>query len=85
MGRGGGEWHIQDSLSSVVTYGKAWRIVAHIRQSRPDSGLDFKVRALKTFGVVPLSLGRGSHLQMFLGVGRGRSSLDGRSLWCLLW
>ena len=33
--------------------------VAHTRQSRPDSGLDFQARVLKTFQVVPSSLGSG--------------------------
>ena len=31
--------------------------VAHIRQSRPDSGLGFQVKVRKTFQVVPYSLG----------------------------
>ena len=30
---------------------------AHIRQSRPDSGLDLHLKVLKTFQVVPFSLG----------------------------
>ena len=30
--------------------------MAHIRQSRPDSGRDFKAKVLKTFRVVPSSL-----------------------------
>ena len=34
--------------------------MAHIRQSRPDSGLDFQVKFLKTFKGVPSSLGRGT-------------------------
>ena len=33
--------------------------IAHIRQSRPDSGLGFRVKVLKTFEVVPSSLGSG--------------------------
>jgi len=32
--------------------------MAHVRQSRPDYGLGFQVRVLKTFQAVPLSLGR---------------------------
>ena len=34
--------------------------VAHIRQSRPASGLGFQVKARKTFEVVPFSLGDGT-------------------------
>ena len=33
--------------------------MAHIRQPRPNSGLDFQVRALEPFRVVASSLGRG--------------------------
>jgi len=33
--------------------------VAHIRQSRPDPGLDFQVKVLTTFLCVPSSLGGG--------------------------
>jgi len=33
--------------------------MAHIRQSRPDSGLGFRVKVLKIFQVVPSSLGSG--------------------------
>ena len=33
--------------------------MAHIRQSRPDSGIGFHVKVLKTFQVVPFSLGSG--------------------------
>jgi len=33
--------------------------MAHIRQSRPDSGLGFHVKVLKPFEVVPPSPGRG--------------------------
>jgi len=36
--------------------------MAHTRQSRPDSGLGFQVKALKTFYGVPLSLGNGRTL-----------------------
>jgi len=32
---------------------------AHIRQSRPDYGLGFQVKFLKTFQVFPSSLGNG--------------------------
>ena len=34
--------------------------MAHTRQSRPDSGLGFQVKVLKTFQVVPSSLGSGT-------------------------
>jgi len=33
--------------------------MAHIRQSRPDSGLGVQVKVLTAFYVVPSSLGRG--------------------------
>ena len=33
--------------------------VAHVRQSRPDSGLDFTAHVLDTVLVVPSSLGSG--------------------------
>ena len=33
--------------------------MAHIRQSRPDSGLGFHVKVLQTFQVVPSSFGGG--------------------------
>ena len=33
--------------------------MAHARQSRPDSGLDFQVKVLEPFSVVPSSLGSG--------------------------
>ena len=36
--------------------------MAHIRQSRPDSGLGFQVKALEPFPVVPSSLGSGAWL-----------------------
>jgi len=35
--------------------------MAHVRQSRPDSGLGFQVKVLKPFKVVPFSLGSGDH------------------------
>ena len=38
--------------------------MAHIRQSRPDSGLCFQVKVLRTFPVVPSSLERGNDLAM---------------------
>ena len=31
--------------------------MAHVRQSRPDSGLGFQVKAIESFQVVPFSLG----------------------------
>ena len=34
--------------------------MAHIRQSRPDSSLDFEVKVRGGFHVVPSSLGRGA-------------------------
>ena len=33
--------------------------MAHMKQSRPDFGLDFKVKVFRTFQVVPFSLGSG--------------------------
>jgi len=38
--------------------------VAHIRQSRPDSGLGFQVKVLKTFKDVPSSLESGACRQI---------------------
>ena len=29
--------------------------MAHIRQSRPDSGLNFQIKVLETFSVVPFT------------------------------
>jgi len=43
--------------------------MAHIRQSRPDSGRGFQVKGLKTFLGVPSSLGSG---------GQGRRGYPGR-------
>ena len=44
----------------AVSYCRSCRAnVAHTRQSGPDSGLSFKVKVLKTFQVVPSSLGSG--------------------------
>ena len=34
--------------------------MAHVRQSRPDSGLDFQVKVFKTLSVVPPSLESGA-------------------------
>jgi len=39
--------------------------MAPTRQSRPDSGLGFRVKVLKTFEVIPASLGRAPHLLWF--------------------
>ena len=39
--------------------GRSRANMAHIRHSRPDSGRDFQARDLKTFQVVPSSLGTG--------------------------
>ena len=33
--------------------------MAHIRQSTPDSGLDFQTKVFKIFNTVPISLGSG--------------------------
>ena len=35
--------------------------MAHVRQSRPDYGLGFQVKVLKTRQVVPSSLGSGGY------------------------
>jgi len=37
--------------------------MVYIRQSRPDSGLDFQVKVLKTFSVVSSSIGIGGPYQ----------------------
>ena len=43
--------------------------VAHIRQSRPDSGLGFQVQVLETYERVPSSLGKGKgHTDLFTAV-----------------
>ena len=49
--------------------------MAHIRQSRPDSGLDFQVKILKTFKVDPSSLGIGKDRNLF---GRAVAEVDPR-------
>ena len=44
--------------------------MAHVRQSGPESGLGFQVNVLRTFGVVPSSLGNGvglDHLKELQG------------------
>ena len=46
--------------------------IRHLRQPRPASGLDFPVKVLKSFSVVPSSLGRGG-LDAF---GRGGDTRD---------
>jgi hypothetical protein len=47
-------WELMGLLSGVSYPAN----LAHIRQSRPDSGLGFQVKVLQTFQVVPSSLGR---------------------------
>ena len=47
--------------------------MAHPRQSRPDSGLGFQIKVLKTFKVVPYSLGSGTGGETYRGRG-GRAS-----------
>ena len=59
--------------------------VAHIRQSRPDSGLGVRIKVLQTFGVVALSLGSGrptpgTHMVAagrWLGLKKGNSNPHG--------
>ena len=55
--------------------------MAHIKQSRPDSGLVFKVEVLKTFQVDPSSLGsrRGNRV----GARTGATGLGACS--CFVW
>ena len=53
------EWASKSACASSPTiwYNPRCRAnAAHVRQSRPDSGLGFQVDALKTFQVVPFSL-----------------------------
>ena len=50
-----------------------------IRQLRPDSGLGFQVKALKTLYGVPSSLGRGGNRGR---LGRERVLLEGHTLTC---
>jgi len=38
--------------------------MAHVRQSRPDSGLGFQLKVLKPFEAVPSSLGRSSRIPL---------------------
>jgi len=40
--------------------------MAHIRHSRPDSGLGFQVEVLETFEHVPFSLGSGGGRDLLL-------------------
>jgi len=43
--------------------------MAHIRQSRPEYGLDFQVKVLRAFRVVPSSLGsEGSYLGLIVSL-----------------
>ena len=41
--------------------------MAHVRQSRPDSGLGFQIKMLATFEIVPNSLGSGPHTAIASG------------------
>jgi len=46
--------------------------MAHVRQSRPDSGIGFQVKVPEMFQVVPCSLGSGLdrvYLSSWIGVG----------------
>ena len=43
--------------------------MAHVKQSRPDSGHGFQVKVLKIFQVVPSSLGIGPSVQPGLSIG----------------
>ena len=45
----------------VVCASRCQANMAHMRQSRPDSGLGFQIKVLKTFSVVPSWLGREAH------------------------
>jgi hypothetical protein len=60
--------------------------MAHIKQPRPDAGIGFQVKVLKTFQVVHASLGIGSsaapihhHPSFLSGVNRTSSVADSRS------
>ena len=44
---------------SVIDQVRCRANMAHIRQSRPDSGLGFQAKVLKTFRDVPYLIGRG--------------------------
>ena len=46
-------------LRSIEPKSRCRPNMAHIRQSRPDSGLGFQVKFVKTFQVVPFALGSG--------------------------
>ena len=43
--------------------------MAHVKQSRPDSGLGFQVNVIETFRVVPSSLGSGQGSGLKKGAG----------------
>jgi len=47
--------------------------MAHVRQSRPDSGLGFQAKVRKTFEVVPSSLGSGEPVTRRRGRGAPRA------------
>ena len=49
----------RQSESTMALVRQSESNMALVRQSQPDSGLGFQVRALKTFCVVPWSLGGG--------------------------
>ena len=51
---------LHDEGHDVDVYHRCRANMASIRQSRPDSGLGFQVKALKNFLVVPSSLERGT-------------------------
>ena len=66
-GEFGGEFHHDDLVDSdLEIFNKELSLPnhsAHMRQSRPDSGLVFTVKPLTTFSVVPSSLGKmGNHV-----------------------
>ena len=54
--------------------------MAHVRQSRPDSGLGFQVKVPKTFQVVPSSLGaiaRAGGIELSVAEMRAYTSIAG--------
>ena len=63
--------------------------MAHIKQSRPDSGLGFQVKVLKTFYAVPSSFGSGkverSTRLNHLGAGHANDPLIPGHLWRDKW
>ena len=55
--------HVVDSQDQIFAHLRESRYLAHIRQSKPDSGVGVQVKVLKTCQGVPSSLGSGQEAQ----------------------